>query len=143
MSAREGGGTQKVESAFAVDGHSHGVAENLRGTQAGLANAVLHQARVRTVHHCREEPRATLLTWAVLEQVTPACNVISQAQQWIVFVRQSQATSNKFRPVPFVCFLRRHRFCRLKFKFLSDVCASVRGCVCECHPLGAKKASVL
>lgn len=71
MLAREKSGTQEVESPFAVDGYSHAVAENLWVTQTRLTHAVLHQAGVRTVHHCRGEQRATLLTWTVLEQLKP------------------------------------------------------------------------
>lgn len=72
MLAHEESGTQEVESPFAVDGYSHAVAENLWVTQARLTYAVLHQAGVRTVHHCRGEQRATWsrrLTWTVLEQL--------------------------------------------------------------------------
>lgn len=63
--------TQEVESPFAVDGYSHAVAENLWVTQARLTHAVLHQAGIRTVHHCRGAQGATLLTWTKLENLKP------------------------------------------------------------------------
>lgn len=48
---------QEVEASLAVDGHGHSVAEDFWVTQAGLSHAVLHQAGVRTVHHCRADHR--------------------------------------------------------------------------------------
>lgn len=63
MLAREESGTQEVESPFAVDGYSHAVAEHLWVAQSRLTHAVLHQAGIGTVHHCRGEQRATSLTW--------------------------------------------------------------------------------
>lgn len=74
MLACEESRTQEVESPLAVDGYSQAVAENLWVPQCRLTHAVLHQAGVRTVHNCRGEQRATLLTWTVLEQLKPTCH---------------------------------------------------------------------
>lgn len=51
MLTREDCRAQKIKSSLAVNHHSYTKAEDLRVTQTGLAHAVLHMARVRTVHH--------------------------------------------------------------------------------------------
>lgn len=70
---------QEVEASFTVDCHSYTIAENFWVTQARLAHAILHEARVRAVHHCRREQKTPFWSkwftciykwlWIVLRQL--------------------------------------------------------------------------
>lgn len=56
--------TQKVEASFAVDGHSHTIAEDFWVTEARLAHTVLHVAGIRAVHHCARQQKSLLEVFA-------------------------------------------------------------------------------
>lgn len=58
--AREERRSPEVEASLAVDSDADSVAEDFWVTKAGLPHAVLHQAGVRTVHHCRTRGEAAL-----------------------------------------------------------------------------------
>lgn len=55
MLACEESRSQEVEAPLAVDRNRDAVAEHFWVTQARLAHAVLHEAGVGTVDHCRTE----------------------------------------------------------------------------------------